>query len=222
MAPNLRANRHAYSSRFASTSTCKAWICAYSVVRWPSRQLRPILPCQDLASASAAQSSERELLCRLRQIRASGRVVLEFKPSSSGIAEIPKLALEDGDRLIIPSVPGTVNVVGAVNNQNSFLYSNTNRDMVGTYLKKAGGLTRDADRKRAFVIRASGEVVGYDSTRSAWRSDFDSLRIYPGDTIVVPREDISPIGFARGDGVVSDVLAIRNWRRLDRRDSLKT
>jgi|KBSMisStaDraftv2_1062788.scaffolds.fasta_scaffold23045_3 protein involved in polysaccharide export with SLBB domain len=147
---------------------------------------------QDLASVTAAQNSERELLSRLRQIRASGRVVLEFKPASTGIAEIPKLALEDGDRLIIPSVPGTVNVVGAVNNQNSFLYSHTNRDIVAAYLKKAGGVTRDADRKRAFVIRASGEVVGYDSTRSAWRSDFDSLRIYPGDTIVIPEKTFHP------------------------------
>jgi len=147
---------------------------------------------QDLASASAAQNSERELLSRLRQIRASGRVVLEFKPSSSGVAVVPKLALEDGDRFIVPSVPSTVNVVGAVNDQNSFLYSHTNRDLVGTYLKKAGGLTRDADRKRAFVIRASGEVVGYDSTRSAWRSDFDELRIYPGDTIVIPEKTFHP------------------------------
>jgi protein involved in polysaccharide export with SLBB domain len=128
----------------------------------------------------------------LRQIRASGRVVLEFKPSSSGVAVVPKLSLEDGDRFIIPSVPSTVNVVGAVNDQNSFLYSNTNRDLVGTYLKKAGGLTRDADRKRAFVIRASGEVVGYDSTRSAWRSDFDDLRIFPGDTIVIPEKTFHP------------------------------
>jgi len=147
---------------------------------------------QDLAGASAAQTSERELLSRLRQIRASGRVVLEFKPSSSGVAVVPKLSLEDGDRFIIPSVPSTVNVVGAVNDQNSFLYSNTNRDLVGTYLKKAGGLTRDADRKRAFVIRASGEVVGYDSTRSAWRSDFDDLRIFPGDTIVIPEKTFHP------------------------------
>lgn len=147
---------------------------------------------QDPASAAAAQASERELLSRLRQMRASGRVVLEFKPSSAGLGVIPKIPLEDGDRLIVPSLPATVNVVGAVNDQNSFLYSHTNRDLVGTYLKKAGGITRDADRKRAFVIRASGEVVGYDSAKTAWRSDFAALRIYPGDTIVVPEKTFRP------------------------------
>lgn len=145
---------------------------------------------QDLASGTAAQASERELLGRLRQIRASGRVVLEFKPSSSGTGQIPNLTLEAGDRFIVPSLPATVNVVGAVNDQNSFLYVRDRR--VSAYLKKAGGLTKDADRKRSFVIRADGEVVGYEATRSVWRSDFENLRIYPGDTIVVPEKTFKP------------------------------
>jgi protein involved in polysaccharide export with SLBB domain len=144
---------------------------------------------QDLASGAAAQSSERELLNRLRQMRASGRVVLEFLPTSQGIGDIPAVALEDGDRLIIPPVPATVNVVGAVNDQNSFLYAR--HRSVGDYLKKAGGLTKDADRRRAFLIRASGEVVGY-SAPTLWTSSFDSLKIYPGDTIVVPEKTFRP------------------------------
>lgn len=147
---------------------------------------------QDLATASAAQASERELLTRLRQIRATGRIVFEFKPSSTGLGDIPQVALEDGDRFIIPSAPATVNVVGAVNDQNSFLYSHNNHNLVGTYLKKAGGITKDADRKRAFVIRASGEVVGYASTKTAWGSDFSKLRVYPGDTIVIPEKTFKP------------------------------
>ena len=147
---------------------------------------------QDMATASAAQTSERDLLTRLRQIRASGRIVFEFKPTSTGTKEIPQLSLEDGDRLVVPSVPATVNVVGAVNDQNSFLYSRTGRNLLGTYLKKAGGMTKDADRKRAFVIRASGDVVGYASTGSAWSSDFNKLKLYPGDTIVIPEKTFRP------------------------------
>jgi hypothetical protein len=88
-----------------------------------------------LAGASAAQASERELLTRLSQIRASGRIVFEFNPGSTALTEIPRLALEDGDRFIIPSLPATVNVVGAVNDQNSFLYSHDDRNnFVGSYL----------------------------------------------------------------------------------------
>lgn len=91
---------------------------------------------------------------------------------------------------MVPPVPATVNVVGAVNDQNSFLYVPDRR--VRTYLKKAGGITKDADWKRAFVIRADGEVVGYGATRSAWGNDFENLRIYPGDTIVVPEKTFKP------------------------------
>ena len=76
--------------------------------------------------------------------------------------------------------------MGAVNDQNSFLYVH-GRD-VGTYLKKAGGITKDADRKRSFVIRANGEVVGYDANTTAWVSNFEKLKIFPGDTIVVPEK----------------------------------
>lgn len=150
----------------------------------------PVSSAQDIASGAAAQASERELLGRLRQIRASGRIVLEFKPASSGINQIPNLALEAGDRFIVPSIPATVNVVGAVNDQNSFLYVRERR--VSVYLKKAGGLTKDADRRRSFVIRADGEVVGYDATRTAWGSNFENLRIYPGDTIVIPEKTLKP------------------------------
>ena len=146
----------------------------------------PYTTPQDAGSAAATQMSERELLGRLRQIRASGRIVLEFKPGSGGISELPKIALEDGDRFVIPPLPATVNVVGAVNDQNSFLYVH-GRD-VGTYLKKAGGITKDADRKRSFVIRANGEVVGYDANATAWVSNFEKLKIFPGDTIVVPEK----------------------------------
>ena len=150
----------------------------------------PVSSAQDLASGQAAQASEQELLGRLRQIRASGRIVLEFNPGSSGTGEIPGIELEDGDEFNVPSLPATVNLIGAVNDQNSFLYSRNRR--VGTYLKKAGGLTRDADRKRSFVIRADGEVVGYDATKSAWGSEFNNLRIYPGDTIVIPEKTFKP------------------------------
>ncbi|HLY43018.1 MAG TPA: SLBB domain-containing protein [Terracidiphilus sp.] len=150
----------------------------------------PVSSAQDIASANSAQASERELLGRLHQMRASGRIVLEFTPASAALNDIPTLALEDGDKFAVPSLPATVNVVGAVNDQNSFLYSRDRR--LGTYLKKAGGETKDADRKRSFVIRADGEVVGYDSTRNAWGSGFENLRINPGDTIVIPEKTFRP------------------------------
>ncbi len=146
---------------------------------------------QDLSSGAAAQNSERDLLASLRQIRATGRIVLRFAPDSGGASNIPELPLEDGDRFIVPPVPSNVNVVGSVYDQNSFLYIRESR--AGTYLRIAGGATRDADRGHEFIIRADGEVVSRFRDKGLWGGgDFDNLRINPGDTIVVPEKSFRP------------------------------
>ena len=146
---------------------------------------------QDLTSAAAAQNSERDILASLRQIRATGRVVLRFTSDSSGMSSFPGITMEDGDRFVVPPVPATVNVVGAVYDQNSFLYAQARR--AGTYLQLAGGPNRDADRSHEFIIRADGEVVSRKRGETIWSgSEFDNLRINPGDTIVVPEKTIKP------------------------------
>lgn len=150
---------------------------------------------QDIASAGAAAASEHELIARLQQVRATGRIVLEEKPNSSGTASLPPIQLEDGDEFIVPPVPASVNVVGAVYDQNSFLYVNGRR--VADYLHLAGGPNRDADRKHAFIIRADGSVVSRAAANGIWGNGFDSLRIHPGDTIVVPEKTYGP-SFMRG------------------------
>lgn len=147
---------------------------------------------QDQSSAAAAQGSEQQLIAALARIRATGRIVLEFQPKSTGVNTIPDLPLEDGDRFIVPSQPNNVNVVGAVYDQNSFLYAQRRR--VRDYLQMAGGPNQDSDRKFSFVIRASGAVVSKTTTNGLWGNEFASLRIYPGDTIVVPEKTFKPSG----------------------------
>ena len=146
---------------------------------------------QDLTSAASAQTSERELLASLRHIRATGRIVLRFTPDSIGTTSFPDITMEDGDRFVVPPVPATVNVVGAVYDQNSFLYAAGGR--AETFLQLAGGPNRDADRKHEFVIRADGEVVSRLGGGTIWAgSDFNKLHINPGDTIVVPEKTFKP------------------------------
>jgi protein involved in polysaccharide export with SLBB domain len=148
---------------------------------------------QDLASGVASTSSERDLLASLRQIRATGRIVLSFTPESRGIDTIPDLPLEDGDFFLIPSVPASINVVGAVYDQNSFLWVKGTK--VGTILQYAGGADRDGDFKHEFIIRANGDVVSEKRRKGTiWGggTDFYSLAINPGDTIVVPEKTFRP------------------------------
>jgi protein involved in polysaccharide export with SLBB domain len=143
-----------------------------------------------LASGAAAQSSEQQLLGRLRQMRATGRIVLEFRAGSNGIDALPDIALEDGDRFAVPPVPASVNVVGAVYDQNSFLYETGRR--AGTYLHLAGGPNQDADRKHIFIIRGDGSVISRAAENGIWGNEFDNLRMNPGDTIVVPNKTFKP------------------------------
>jgi len=75
-------------------------------------------------------------------------------------------------------------VDGAVYNQNSFLYTPQRR--VGGYIRLAGGANRDSDKNRSYVIRADGSVISKQYSSSLRGNGFDSLHLYPGDTVVVP------------------------------------
>lgn len=143
-----------------------------------------------LASASAATAAEAQLIARLKQIRATGRIVLNFQINSADLDDVPALTLENGDRFMIPPTPSTVNIVGAVYDQNSFLYHSGGT--AGHYLLMAGGPDRNADFNRTFVIRADGSVVNRDSVKGLWGNEFKSFRLYPGDTIIVPDKTIRP------------------------------
>lgn len=145
---------------------------------------------QNIAGNAATQASAQALVSQLRQMRATGRMVLEFTPASQGTTSIPVVALENGDTFVVPSRPSGVNVVGAVYDQNTFLYNPSRR--VGTYLHLAGGPDRNADRRHEFIIRANGEVVSRETVSGAWTNGFANLRVNPGDTIVVPEKTFRP------------------------------
>ena len=157
---------------------------------------------QDVANTASAQSSQRDLVAALRQIRATGRIVLTLKPDSAGTGSLPDMTMENGDRFVIPSVPAIVDVIGAVYNQNSFLFVKGRR--VGAYLQQAGGPSRDADRKHAFIIRANGDIVSYEAGKTVWGNEFLNLRLNPGDSIVVPEKTYKP----------SNLRGLLEWTQL--------
>lgn len=139
---------------------------------------------QDSAALAAAQQQNENVVNSLRQTRATGRIVLELQPNTHDVSDLPDLPLEDGDRFIVPRLPSTVAVDGAVYNQNSFVYDSGRR--LGGYVRLAGGANRDADTNRAYVIRASGAVISKQYSSSLRGNGFSSLSLYPGDTVVIP------------------------------------
>ena len=134
----------------------------------------------DTAVTTTTPEQARSAIERLRRREPIGRIVLDVRPDSQGVDSVPDLPLEDGDRFVVPRVPSSVNVEGQVYNANAFVYRPRRR--VIDYLRQAGGPDRQADRRRAFVLRADGSVV----SQQYGHGNFEHVQLYPGDTLVVP------------------------------------
>ena len=70
---------------------------------------------------------------------------------------------------------------------------------VDYYLNMVGGPTENADKKHMYLVKADGSVISksqegffglaaWDSKRQRWTigGGFDSMKVDPGDTIIVP------------------------------------
>ena len=132
----------------------------------------------DTSASASATSSARAAIARLRQLDPIGRIVLQLKPDSEGDGALPDLALEDGDRFIVPKISSNVYVEGQVYSANAFVFEPGRRTT--RYLKLAGGPDREADKSRSFILRADGSVL------SRQYADVNHALIFPGDTIVMP------------------------------------
>jgi protein involved in polysaccharide export with SLBB domain len=145
------------------------------------------------AQAARGQNSTR-LVERLRAVRPTGRIVLQLAPNAT---TLPDLAVEDGDRVVVPPRPTTVGVFGSVFNGGSFVLQSG--ASIEDMLRLAGGPTRGADSSSTFVIRANGSVVSAKQQSSGWltlSSSFASLPAQPGDTVFVP-EDLNKTSFVQ-------------------------
>jgi protein involved in polysaccharide export with SLBB domain len=142
------------------------------------------LPSSNKENDQVQLSMRQALIARISAIAPTGRVVLEMKPDASTLDDIPDFTLEDGDRFYIPPKLSTVQVSGAVYNENAFRYQ---KDKLTTaYLADAGGATRDADVKRMFLVRADGTVVSRQSRGRKHQPSFEKATLLPGDAIVIP------------------------------------
>ena len=196
-AGGLTPQAYLYGSQFSRESTRREqqqrldeYVSAlsYQIEISASNKSTSVVSPTEAATVGASVASQRELVNRLRQMRATGRIVLHIEPFRSDVNSLPDLPLEDGDRFVVPPIPSTVGIVGAVYDPNSFVYIKHNR--AGDYLRNAGGPNRNADRKQVFIIRADGSVVSRQYLdHTLWTDDrFNREVIYPGDTIVVPEQ----------------------------------
>jgi protein involved in polysaccharide export with SLBB domain len=172
------------------------------IFRASAREVQAALSPEDVEAQKQFLEAQRGLLERLQQVRASGRVVLRLQPLPVFAGREHDVVLEDGDVLTVPPVPGTVNVLGQVFNPTSLIYDEKHPE-VRYYLARTGGPTKYAEEKQIYVIRADGSVVSkeksslnvqWDEPNRRWGlgRSFYSVKLYPGDTILVPEKVIVP------------------------------
>ena len=140
---------------------------------------------EEAATIKLEAQSQEALLNKMRQVKASGRIVLEMPEHAVELKNLPDIALEDGDRYFVPSTPSTVSVMGTVYNQNAFVYKKG--QTVSDYLNRAGGPTRDGDDSEVYLVRADGTV--FSKRQGSFIFGEGSLggrKAMPGDTIIVP------------------------------------
>ena len=153
-------------------------------------QMSRVLSSDQGASLQLIQQQQNQVVARLRSQPASGRLVIQIGSAmKSWAGTSADIEVRAGDVLRIPKRPGFVLVSGQVYNPSAITFL-PNRT-AGWYLQHAGGVTRIADKKEIFIIRANGEVVGRGSSR--WYGDIVlSTKLNAGDTIVVPQKIIGP------------------------------
>jgi protein involved in polysaccharide export with SLBB domain len=147
-------------------------------------QAQTALEPEEAKRAEVTAKQQQMLITSLRKVEPLGRVVIHLDDPERLRGTPDDIALEEGDRLMIPQVQGTVNVVGAVFAPTALTYAPYRT--VKQYISMAGGTTEIANDKQIYVIKVNGAAVSRKGYTWLRVGGISSLTLDPGDTIVVP------------------------------------
>ena len=134
-------------------------------------------------TAGGGLAEQQVLSLRLQQLEAItsrlelGRVVIRMESVDRLEGTEDDIILEARDRILMPTPPQTVSIIGSVKNPSTVVYRPSL--VLDDYLRQAGGMTEDANKKEMYVMRANG------TTDSAYLA---VKEVRSGDTIVVPQK----------------------------------
>ena len=154
-------------------------------------------------AATLQQQQQQQMqtqIARLKALKSKGRVSLELDADK---LSLPNFPLEGGDTILVPTLPAFVAAAGSVNNDNVFIYrpGKTVADVLAS-----AGLNEDSEASEAFVLRADGSILG--RKRAGWLSSFESTKLMPGDTVVVPAK------VDRESGYNMLMRGLRDWTQI--------
>ena len=151
---------------------------------------------EEAQSAETLLENRKSLIEDLKNTPPTGRLVIALNDLAKLKDSSQDIMLMDGDELIIPENPQTVNVQGEVYNSTSLSWQPGKT--VGYYLGKVGGPKTTANDDEMFIVRADGTVIskqqsgyalGWDKENWRWSvGGFNNTVLYPGDSVLVPEE----------------------------------
>ena len=133
-----------------------------------------------------------------------GRIGIELPDVLRNPRSLDNLPLQDGDSLFIPRYNAVVNVQGAVNSPVSVTWSPGKT--IEYYIRAAGGPSRKADEKRAYVTQPNGKV---EARASHFLLPDGLPKPKAGSTVFVPERDPAdrPLDFITSAGSIAQILA---------------
>ena len=134
-------------------------------------------------TAIKAKSVSDNLLSRLRSSKSMGRLVLDLNDQVSKSKE-NSIVVRNGDRLLVPSIPFEISVIGEVQLATSHLLDS--KLGLQDYIQRSGGFTANADKERVFVVKSDGSVLTKGNSSAWFKSSTSRKKLEAGDVIVVP------------------------------------
>ena len=137
-------------------------------------------PAQNAAGTAVAQQlGTKSLTTPARQFKEAdltpqGNIAVNLPEALKKPGGYEDIILSDGDQIIIPETPTTVQVIGAVYHSSGVQYTPTQN--MDYYIQHAGGYASDAAKDRILIIRRGGGVIPAGKAG----------QIRPGDLIFIP------------------------------------
>ena len=147
-------------------------------------------PQEQAQMLQTIHQQQQQALSALQNQPASGRLVIHMSEDISKWENTPAdIEMREGDVLTIPKRAAFVAVSGQVYSPSALTYSPGRT--AGWYLDHAGGPTNMGDKKKVFIVRADGSVIG---RRGRFDGSVLSIHLNPGDSVVVPEKIVgSPL-----------------------------
>jgi protein involved in polysaccharide export with SLBB domain len=128
-------------------------------------------------------AQQKKFIAKIRSLVPLGRVVIRVDDAERLRGTPDDIELQEGDRVWVPQIQQTVNVLGSVVNPTAVMY--TPYRTVDEYIKLVGGVTKNADVKHTYVLKVNGAA---STSQGFLFGRLSSTRLDPGDSIIVPED----------------------------------